>query len=338
MIRSGGARRALVIATAFGLAATACQAPGRAQGPSRPKTTTTTSPTLLATTTPVAPPCSPARPKAAGQETVTLSFDGKIRDYVLRVPTTYDGTKAAPVIFDFHGWGSTGTQQLVYGSYSGPSDRDGVLLVAPNGIGQGHDRHFNIALQASPTDDVAFVRTILDQLEARLCIDPSRVFSSGMSDGGAMTSALACRASDRFAAFGPVAAVLYGPTCTPPRPVPIAAFMGNADPVIPFNGGAVHCCGAAVLPAAPDSMAGWAAHNHCGPPAEQRLSTNVLLRVWAGCADGGDVRFYIIEGGGHTWPGSIFEVPHLGVTTKEISASETLWAFFQAHPLPARAS
>jgi polyhydroxybutyrate depolymerase len=267
-----------------------------------------------------------------------MTFAGQARDYIIRIPAAYDGVKPAAVVFNFHGWGSTAAQQLFYGSFSAQSDRDGFIVVAPDGIGQGSDRHFNLGLTPAADDDVAFVRTILDRVEAELCIDATRIFSTGMSDGGAMTSVLACRASDRFAAFGPVAVVLHGSQCDAGRPAPIAAFMGTDDPVVPFAGGPVHCCGSFVVPAAADSMAGWAKHNQCGPPKEEHLSPMVLLRVWSGCQDGADVRFYIVEGGGHTWPGTVFDIGRLGVTTKEISASDTIWAFFQAHPLVRRAA
>ena len=154
-----------------------------------------------------------------------------------------------------------------------------------------------------------------------------------MSDGGAMTSFLACRASDRFAAFGPVAVILFLPGCNPPRPVAITAFMGTADPVVPFDGGPVHCCGGATLGAAPDSMAKWAEHDGCTPTfSDERLGTEVRKRKWTGCHSGGDVTFFIIDGGGHTWPGSI-PIASLGLTTKQIDASATLWDFFKSHSL-----
>jgi polyhydroxybutyrate depolymerase len=81
-------------------------------------------------------------------------------------------------------------------------------------------------------------------------------------------------------------------------------------------------------------MTKFAVHAGCAAtPAEQRLSPMVLLRRFTGCRAGGAVDFYAIEGGGHTWPGSPIDVARLGVTTKEISASETLWTFFTQHPL-----
>jgi polyhydroxybutyrate depolymerase len=275
------------------------------------------------------------RPRPSGQSTVKVQSDGIDRDYLLFVPRSYTGATAVPVVFDFHGFASTAAQQIAYGDYRPQADRSGALVVAPDGQGQGVGRHWNITRSSTEADDVAFTLGILDRLEADFCVDHRRVFSTGMSAGGAMTVLLACAASDRFAAFGPVAVVFYSPLCDGARSVPIAAFMGTADPIVPFNGGKVNCCGASVVPPAPTSMAGWAAHDHCREPEERKLSPMVTLRQWPGCNPPGDVRFYIVEGGGHTWPGAAVDATFLGMTTKEINASETLWEFFQAHPMPA---
>ena len=176
------------------------------------------------------------------------------------------------------------------------------------------------------------VGALLDHVEEILCVDAQRVYASGMSDGGAITSFLACRQSDRFAAFGPVAVILFIPGCQPPRPVAITGFMGTADPVVPFEGGPVRCCGGVNLPAASDSMAKWAAQDGCSATfSDERLGTEVRKRTWSGCR-GGEVTFYIIDGGGHTWPGSI-PLPALGLTTTQIDASAALWDFFKSHAL-----
>ena len=241
-----------------------------------------------------------------------------------------------PIVFNFHGFGSNANQQIQYGDFRPLADRDNFLVVAPNGQGTGVGRHWNVTRRPAEADDVAFTLGILDSLESTFCVDAKRVFAAGMSAGGAMSLQLACRASDRFAAFGPVAVVYYTQLCDGARSVPIAAFMGTADPIVPFEGGKVNCCGGSTVPAAPASMAGWAAHDKCAAqPDEHKLSPMVLLRQWPGCAPDGEVRFYIIEGGGHTWPGAAAARGLLGVTTTEINASDTLWAFFQAHPLPA---
>lgn len=319
----------------------------RARRDAATSTTTSTAPTTTTAAAFTGPgACSPARARPAGQSTEHISSGGLDRTYLLYVPAAYHGDRPVPVVFDFHGYGSNGLQQLFYGDFRPQADKDGFVIVAPDGQGSGGNRHWNFGADAASVatgapapaageaDDVVLTLAILDHLESTMCIDAKRVYSAGMSDGGAMTAALACRASDRFAAFGPVAVVFYSPQCARARAVPIAAFMGTADPVVPFNGGTVSCCGHPTVPAAPTSMAGWATHNGCGASHDDTLSPQVVLRRWDGCRAGADVRFYMIQGGGHTWPGSAFTPAQLGLTTMEISASQTLWQFFAEHPLP----
>ena len=166
-----------------------------------------------------------------------------------------------------------------------------------------------------------------------MCVDPQRVYSTGMSNGGGLTVVLACAVADRFAAFAPVAVTAYSNLCAQAQPVPIVAFAGTADPIVPFTGGKVQCCGGATVLAAPDSMAAWARHDGCGVNfTDARLSSEVTRRTWSGCRAGSAVVFYIIEGGGHTWPGAI-PIQRFGLTTKQIDASSTIWQFFSEHAL-----
>ena len=41
---------------------------------------------------------------------------------------------------------------------------------------------------------------------------------------------------------------------------------------------------------------------------------------------------YTIEGGGHTWPDGPPVGPRVGRVTRELDATEVIWAFFAAHP------
>ena len=272
--------------------------------------------------TPVPPP---------GQRASAFEFQGQSRTYQLFVPQHYDGRHPVPVVFNFHGFGSNAQQQMFYGDFRAQADRDTFLVVAPDG--QGQNRHFNLTGESGLQDDVAMVLALLDHVESTLCVDADRVFSTGMSDGGAMTSALACKAPDRFAAFGAVAVIIFQEACAGTRPVAITAFAGTADPVVPFNGGVVSCCGHPTLGSAPGAMAGWAKHDGCAAaPREDRLGSEVRRQTWPDCRGGSAVVFYIVDGGGHTWPGAV-AIPSLGLTTQQVRASDAIWDFFKAHPL-----
>jgi polyhydroxybutyrate depolymerase len=304
---------------------------GRGGGTSAANPTSTTA-------APGTPGCNAevAQP-AAGTAKQTLAFDGADRTYLLHVPASYDGTKPVPVVFEFHGHGSSAAQQIVYGDFRPLAEREGFLVVAPDG--QGTPRHFTYGAAVSggtEADDVAFSVALLDDLEARLCIDARRVFATGMSNGGALSSVIACRAPDRFAAVAPVAAFFYFPDCAKGgRPAPILAMMGTSDPVVPYAGGRVNCCGNPTITAAEDTMAKFAARSSCKEPfVEDRPSPSIRHRHWDGCAEHGAVELYAVEGGGHTWPGSPVKIAALGATTDELVATDTIWAFFTQHPRP----
>ena len=273
------------------------------------------------------------RPHAPGLTSETFDFQGTPRTYQLYVPQAYDGTRPVPVVFEFHGYGSNAAQQVVYGDFRPQADRDDFLIVAPDGQDKG-GRHFNLTGEAGLQNDIQMVGSLLDLIEAQFCVDPQRVYSTGMSDGGAMSAVLACVSADRFAAFAPVAVVLYPTVCDNTRHLAFMGFSGTADPIVPFEGGAVRCCGMPVLPAPSDAMANWGKHNGCDSNfTEDRIGSEVRRRTWNNCQDGSAVVFYIVDGGGHTWPGSAIPVSRLGLTTTQVNASQTIWDFFKQHPL-----
>jgi poly(3-hydroxybutyrate) depolymerase len=87
---------------------------------------------------------------------------------------------------------------------------------------------------------------LLDHLESAYCIDKSRIYASGKSNGGGFTGVLACdaEATKRIAAFAPVSGAFYldanqqPPACNPSRkPVPLMEFHGYRDTTICYKGG-----------------------------------------------------------------------------------------------------
>jgi polyhydroxybutyrate depolymerase len=324
------------------LVAAACSSSSKpapsASGPVPTSTAATaTPPTTTAEAAPATGPvnghCAPARPQPPGLAARTYPYHGVVRTYELYVPRAYDGTAAVPVVFDFHGSGSDAIQQVIYSNFQPLAEAHDFLIVAPDGQGTGSARHFNLTGEPGLQNDVAFVGSLLDRIETTMCVDASRVYATGISDGGAMTSVLACQDANRFAAFGPVAVVLYITGCGGTHPIAIMSFNGTADPLVPFNG-AFHCCGAVVLAPPSTAMAGWAHAEGCAAtPTDRQLGTQVTSRSWSGCRAGAAVEYYIIDSGGHTWPGSPIKLPRFGLTTDQVSATATLWAFFSQHSL-----
>jgi polyhydroxybutyrate depolymerase len=184
--------------------------------------------------------------------------------------------------------------------------------------------------------DVRFISDLIDTLKASYNIDATRIYANGLSNGGGMSFVLSCTLSDRIAAVGMVAAAQTSSWrwCTDERPVPMIAFHGTADPVVPYNGGA-SWISPRPFPGTPMWAARWAKRNRCGDnPLESTAAVDVSQREYTNCADGASVVLYTIHGGGHTWPGGM-ELPEwfVGRTTRTINATELMWAFFSEHAL-----
>jgi polyhydroxybutyrate depolymerase len=273
-----------------------------------------------------------------------------MRTYRLHVPASYTGRDRVPLVMNFHGYGGNSARQNNYSGLVPVSDVNDFILVSPDALPTMNGQPFwnNLLLPAPPhADDVAFVGALLDELEADLCIDAARIYATGMSNGALLSSRLACSLSSRIAAVAPVAGAYYPPLVTrtpsePPcadaRPVPFLAFHGTKDAQVPFGGGASTMGGTFRLPMddttpAEDVLQAWAAHNGCtSRRQESRVSDEVRLVTYGGCTGDADVQLYIVDGGGHTWPGSTVERPP-ELTTRDISASELMWKFFRAHPM-----
>jgi polyhydroxybutyrate depolymerase len=268
------------------------------------------------------------RPAGENDRPWTLVHDGRERSFLVHVPSGYDPARPTPVVLNFHGRGSTAQQQITVSHMVALSNDEGFVAVHPVGVGQT----FNAGLccgeaMESGVDDVGFTSAILDALRSSLCIDPGRVYATGLSNGGFMAHRLACDLADRIAAIGPVAGSNGTIGCSPSRPVPVFHFHGTADTIVPYDGFAGQL-------AVPATMEAWAARNGCGATSSVFFEEgDVRCEEWTGCADDATVRLCTIDGGGHQWPGGT-TIPLLGPNTDVISASQMMWDFFEAHPMP----
>lgn len=93
----------------------------------------------------------------------------------------------------------------------------------------------------------------------------ARIYVNGMSNGGGMSDLLACKLSDRIAAFGGVAGAYAYPreNCHPSHPMPVIAFHGVDDQIVNYQGGDSSRDERYDFPAVEDWAAGWAAQNSC---------------------------------------------------------------------------
>lgn len=246
-----------------------------------------------------------------------------MREYVLFVPAGL-GPGSHPLVVDLHGLTDSGDGHDALSKMRAKGAEEGFVVAQPDGVLLGNS--WDVLPDSS---DVAFVRAMLADLQERVPIDVDRTFATGFSAGGGLVNRLACEASDLFAAMGSVAGSYLSPArCAPTRAVPFAAFHGDQDLVVPYNGGL------GIFPSVPAWAQAWADRNGCDPAAIRWDATvDVVVDEWQGCRDGATVRFYTVLGGGHDWPGPGSSGGILQ-TTESVSATDLLWEFFVAHPRP----
>jgi polyhydroxybutyrate depolymerase len=280
-----------------------------------------------------------------GDFTKTVTVAGVTRTYLLHVPASYSSAQASPAVLLFHGGqGSATTIGAITsssgGGFSALADQKNFIAIYPDSVsGTWDDGRATIT---NHTNDVAFTAAALDAVALEYKIDSKRVFAAGISNGGMMTLRLACELSSRLAAVATVAANMPSDIqagCNPAQATPVAMFSGDADPLMPYDGGTVAGVVGGSVMSATATAAFWATKNAATLSATTALAntdtndgttTDLLSYTSAG---GGEVAFYRINGGGHTWPGGTQYASALliGKVAKDFSANEAMWAFFARH-------
>lgn len=282
-----------------------------------------------------------------GQIEGTVTSAGASRSYLTYVPDGYDGAPT-PLVVDLHGYLSGADGQVAMSDLATQADIDDFVVVTPQG--NTELPYWNAAPDPGLPDDVQFVSDVIDHVGASLCIDPARVYVDGFSNGAFLASLVACRLSDKVAAVAAVAGLMFPTDCDPARAVPILAIHGTDDQFVSFAGApnaaletlawnddSRRAFAALRFADVTVSQAEWAAQQGCGTdPTRTQVADDVELVAFTGCDDGSTVQLYVVDGGGHTWPGSELSAASasiLGPTTFAFDASDVIASFFLAHPM-----
>ncbi|MFF1541613.1 dienelactone hydrolase family protein [Microbacterium sp. NPDC058269] len=151
--------------------------------------------------------------------------------YLVHLPDGYDAdpSRLWPLVLFLHGAGERG------------SDVDLAAVHGPPKLADdGHE--FPFVLVTPQCDEssqwvaeLSTLSALLDEVSAAHRIDPSRISVTGLSMGGFGTWSLAIRYPDRFAAIAPICGGLWMQSAAPIRSLPVWAFHGDADDVVPIS-------------------------------------------------------------------------------------------------------
>ena len=271
------------------------------------------------------------------QQTINGSIihDGLQRDYILYIPAIYSSETAAPLIFNFHGYGSNSTEQMLYGNFMPIADTAGFLVVHPMGTEDVlGTTHWNVGWGSSEVDDVGFTSALIDSLALDYNLDFDKIYSTGMSNGGFMSYTLACDLSSRIAAIASVTGSMtinQPSSCNCDHPMPIMEIHGTADATVPYDG-------YYLFEPIEDVLNYWIDFNNCDtdptvteiPDTDPNDGCTAEHYLWSNGDNGVVVEHYKIIDGGHTWPGSDYDI---GVTNHDMNASIEIWKFFSKYDI-----
>lgn len=283
-------------------------------------------------------------PLGPGNHSRSLTVAELKRSYLVHVPPGYDPKAPAPVVLALHGAAMDGSMMVWFSGLNKKSDEAGFLVVYPSGTGIGPFRTWNAGgfsgkLAEGRPDDVAFLGKVLDDLASVANIDARRIYACGMSNGGMMCYRLAAEMSERIAAIAPVAGTIAIDESKPRRPVPVIHFHGAQDTIVPFAAAKPSARSPMKLKGVRESVQTWVELNGCqAQPIIDTISKpdddmTVTRSTYRGGKNGAEVVLVVIESGGHTWPGQQPPIGFIGKSTKNVSANDLMWEFFQRHSL-----
>jgi len=282
--------------------------------------------------------------KPSEQKTINITFDGIARNFIVYLPSGYNNSGKMPLIFAIHGGSGTPEGMINIANFKTIADRDKVVLVYPEGV----QKNWNDGRPTAPNqlgiNDVGFFNQMCDYMINNYSVDAKKIYATGISNGGFMSTRLGCELSNRIAAIAVNAATIeattIAPNCKPNRPVPALYIHGTTDPLVPFLGGQITAGGTAggTILSHFQAIDKWVTINGCNTtptitdlPDIANDGTTIKQRVYSGGANGSEVVSYVVLNGGHTWPQGYQYLNEaiIGKTSQDMNACEVIWTFFK---------
>ena len=273
------------------------------------------------------------------------------RTFEYYIPTSYTGFEEVPLLFSFHGLGSTGDEQRDLTKFDALAEQEGFIAVFPDATEldpddypeaelpplTGAEIQWNLggdSLQYyAGIDDVGFVSHMADWFDDNYNINADRIYSTGMSDGALFSYLLAFNLTGIFAGIAPVCGPMpWGFGNLTASPITVILTHGTDDPILSYDG--YGGMGGNVTYSVDETIAFWCgvdsistepAETVWGPASSD--ATVVHRYAYSGGTDGTEVILFEVEGGGHTWPGGPEYLPEfiIGKVTAHIDGSALIW-------------
>jgi polyhydroxybutyrate depolymerase len=278
-----------------------------------------------------------------------MEYGGYDRTYEYYIPSSYDGSEAVPLLFSFHGLGSSGEGQAYLTNFTALAEQEGFIAVFPDATSldpegnecaaslpglSGNNIQWNVggpwSLQyCADVDDVGFISALVDLFKEEYNIDETLVYATGMSNGAMFAYYVALELPGMFAGIAAVASSMTTNMFEEEvsSPITVIVMMSPDDPVVPYDG-------FAWIGSVDATIDFWIEANQTSTEPEETVwepteedSTRIVRYVYGGGESGTEVMLYKIEGGGHTWPGGPQWAPSsvIGLVSTHIDGSAEIW-------------
>ncbi len=262
----------------------------------------------------------------------STDFDNVDREYILYIPSSYEENSSFPIVFNLHGGDMTARQQMENVSdMRSLADTENFILVYPQStIDDNGVPIWNLGgenSKATEIDDVGYISHLIDEISNFYSTDLDRIYVTGFSNGGYLSFEIACKLSNRIAAFASVAGHMFIDTfndCSPSHPTPFISINGTEDN---YQGIGFYYL------SVENSNNYWINFNNND---ETPIITNiedinssdgstVEYYSWKNGDNGVEVDHYKVIGGGHSYPKINFDSSQ---ENGDIDSDQLIWEFF----------
>jgi polyhydroxybutyrate depolymerase len=286
--------------------------------------------------------CSSTANKVNDGRVESLVPQGGSRPFTLFTPSSYRAGSAMPLVVLLHGLASSGTTIEQYFNLQPLAASKGFLYVHPDGTKHPAGDQFWNATDAccgfgSTVDDLGYLTSVIDSVEAVRNVDRSRVYVMGHSNGGFMSYRMACDLADRVAAIASVAGATWADPskCHPSQPVSVLQVHGTNDQGVKYGGGTLPEA-VAPYPGATTTVTTWGRYDGCSGGLQEtgdRFDLDGIVEgdettaaTVEGCPHGIGVELWTVEGGGH--------IPQITFSDGSQPMPERIIDWLLEHPKP----
>jgi polyhydroxybutyrate depolymerase len=215
----------------------------------------------------------------------------------------------APLLILLHSASTTGAHQENYMKLAPVAKANGIIYIAPDGTKNPEGKRFWNASKAccnkynQDVDDVAYINSLIDEIDKKTPVDPKRIYLIGHSNGAFMAYTFACQTNKVAAIISIAGAMDSNPQCTHSNPVSLLDIHGTADKTIKIDGGVMNTF---AYTSAATTVNKIATLNKCSNPAKAKKDFEPALKGAEttifnySCDSHTHLQFWKITGGSHS--------------------------------------